>query len=95
LPNESKFGSKHPWKDSIKIVHLVAIRKQTWPPQAIHVSDWLISKKSSLLKPRGQMNQNVVGTILGRSSINIANLCPDLLTNMADTGNSVFSLADI
>jgi hypothetical protein len=34
---------------SIKIAHFVAIRKQTWPPQAILVSDWMISKKSSLL----------------------------------------------
>jgi hypothetical protein len=29
---------------------------QTWPPQTILVSDWLISKKSSPLKPLGQMN---------------------------------------
>jgi hypothetical protein len=28
----------------------------------------LISKKSSPLKPPGQMNQNLVGSILGRSS---------------------------
>jgi hypothetical protein len=27
-----------------------------WPPQAILVSDWLISKKSSPLKPLSQMN---------------------------------------
>jgi hypothetical protein len=27
-------------------------------PQPILVSDWLISKKSSSLKPLGQMNQN-------------------------------------
>jgi hypothetical protein len=36
----------------------------------------LISKKSSPLKPLGQMNQNLVGSILGRSSINIAHLLP-------------------
>jgi hypothetical protein len=29
----------------MKIAHLVPIRKQTWPPQPILVSDWLISKK--------------------------------------------------
>jgi hypothetical protein len=40
---------------SIKNPHLVPIRKQTWPPQAILVFDWLISKKSSL-KPLSQMN---------------------------------------
>jgi hypothetical protein len=33
---------------SIKIAHFVAISKQTWPPQAILVSDWLISKISSV-----------------------------------------------
>jgi hypothetical protein len=43
-------------------------------PQAILVSDWLISKKSSSLKPLGQMNRNLIGSILGRSSIKIAHL---------------------
>jgi hypothetical protein len=43
-------------RSSIKIAHLVSIRQQTWPPQAILVSDWLISKKSSPLKPLSQMN---------------------------------------
>jgi hypothetical protein len=49
---------------------------QTWPPQVILFSDWLISKKSSPLKPLGQMNQNLVGSIYGRSSINIAHFVP-------------------
>jgi hypothetical protein len=57
-------------RSSIKIAHFVPIRQQTLPPQAILVSDWLISKKkSSPLKPPGQMNQHLVGSILGRSSI--------------------------
>jgi hypothetical protein len=43
---------------------------------AIIVSDWLISKKSSSLKPLCQMNQNLVGSIIGRSSIKIAHLVP-------------------
>jgi hypothetical protein len=38
----------------------------------ILVSDWLISKKSSPLKPLGQMNRNLVGSILGRSSISFS-----------------------
>jgi hypothetical protein len=59
---------------SIKIAYIVPIRWQTWPPQAILFSDWLISKKSSPMKPHGQRNQNSVGSILGRSSINIAYL---------------------
>jgi hypothetical protein len=29
---------------------------KTWPPQAILVSDWLISKTSSPLKPLSQMS---------------------------------------
>jgi hypothetical protein len=55
--------------------YFVSIRIQTWPPQAILVSDWLISKKSSL-KPLGQMNQSLVGSILGRFSIKIAHFVP-------------------
>jgi hypothetical protein len=35
-------------RSSIKIAHFVPIGYQTWPPQAILVSDWLISKKSQL-----------------------------------------------
>jgi hypothetical protein len=34
-------------RSSITIAHLVPIHLQTWPPQTILVSDWLISKKSS------------------------------------------------
>jgi hypothetical protein len=36
----------------------------------------LISKKSSPLKPFGQMNQNFVGSIYGRFSIKIAHFVP-------------------
>jgi hypothetical protein len=51
-------------RSSIKIAHLVPICLQTWPPQTILVCDWLISKKSSPLKPLCQMNRNLVGSIL-------------------------------
>jgi hypothetical protein len=44
----------------MKVVHFGSIRLQKWPPQAILVSDWSISKKSSPLKPLGQMNRNLV-----------------------------------
>jgi hypothetical protein len=43
---------------------------QTWTPQAIPVSDWSSSKKSSPLKPLGQMNRNLVGS--GQSETRIA-----------------------
>jgi hypothetical protein len=38
--------------------------------QAILVSDWLISKKSSSLKPLCQINQNLIGSIIGGSELN-------------------------
>ena len=48
-------------------------------------------EKHSPLKPLGQMNRNLVGSILGRSSIKIDNLfISNPLTNMATTGNSCF-----
>jgi hypothetical protein len=47
---------------------------QTWPPQAIFASDWLISKKSSPLKPLCRINRNFEGSILGMTSIKIAHL---------------------
>jgi hypothetical protein len=45
-------------------------------PLAILVPDWLISKKSSPLKPLGQRKRILVGNILGKSSIRIADLVP-------------------
>jgi hypothetical protein len=42
------------------------------------VSDWLISKKSSPLKPPGKMNKNLVGSILGdgrQVMANFSSLC--------------------
>jgi hypothetical protein len=51
------------------------------PPQAILVSDWLISKKSSSLNPLCQMNHNLVESILGRSSIKDCAFSSHLLIN--------------
>jgi hypothetical protein len=42
--NQNLVGSIY-GRSSIKIAHFVPIGLQTWPPQAILVSDWLISKK--------------------------------------------------
>jgi hypothetical protein len=63
-------------KSSIKIDHLVPIRKQTWPPQAMLVSDWWISKNLQPLKALYQMKRNLVGSIYGRFSINTAHFVP-------------------
>jgi hypothetical protein len=40
---------------SVKIAHFVPIHLKTRLPHAILVSEWLISKKSSSLKPHGQI----------------------------------------
>ena len=58
-------------RSSITITHFVAIRNQTWPPQAI---SFLISSflKKSSLKLLDQMNRNLVVSILDRSSVKIA-----------------------
>jgi hypothetical protein len=69
--NQSLVGNIY-GRSSIKIAHCVPIRKQTWPPQAILVTEWLISKKSSPLKLLSQMNRNLVESIYGRLSIGIA-----------------------
>jgi hypothetical protein len=60
-----------------------ANQKQELPMVAMFVNgselneqSLLISKKSSPLKPLGQMNRNMVGSILGRSSIKSAHLVP-------------------
>ena len=56
-------------RSSIKISYFVMIRLQAWPLQTILVTDWLISKKSSPLKLLSQMNRNLVGSNLGKSSV--------------------------
>ena len=63
-------------RSSVQIDHFVSIRLETWPPQAILVSDWLISKKIFSSKPLCQMNQILVGSMYRRSSIKIAHLVP-------------------
>jgi hypothetical protein len=47
----------------MKIAHFVPIGLQTWPPHAILVPDWSISKKSFALKLLSHMKRNLVGSI--------------------------------
>jgi hypothetical protein len=47
LPTKFQMAGSIYGMSSMKNAHFVPIGYQTWPPQAILVSDWSISKKSS------------------------------------------------
>ena len=79
---------------SIKFAHLVPIHWQTWPPQAILVFDWLISKK--ILLWNAFPNEMKFGRKhLWKVLYKDCSFCPDhWQTCMAATGNSCFWLTD-
>jgi hypothetical protein len=87
--NEILVGSIY-GRSSLKIAYFVLIRYQTWPPQTILVSDWLISKKifSSVTawQNESKFGRNHPWKILYKE----CSFSSDPLTDMAATGNSCF-----
>jgi hypothetical protein len=46
LPTKFRFIWPNGFREKKNITHFVPIHEQTWPPQAILVSDWLLFKKN-------------------------------------------------
>jgi hypothetical protein len=67
---------KYPWKALDTDCSFRSDPFTNMAAQAILISDWLISKKSSPLKPLSQMDQHLVGSILGKTFIKIPHLVP-------------------
>jgi hypothetical protein len=71
---------------SIKIANLVPICQQTWPPQAILVSDWFISKKKIFFSETALPNESKLGMVIYKECA----FSSYPLINMAATGHSCF-----
>ena len=58
------------------LIYFRSVNKHGHHRQFLFLIGWFLKKKLSPLKPLGQMNRNLVGSIYGRSSMKIADLVP-------------------
>jgi hypothetical protein len=79
----------------IKSAHFVAIHLQTWLPQTILVSDWLISKNKIFSSETAFLIEPKLGRKhLWKVLYKDCSFCPNRLANLPATGNSCFWLVD-
>ena len=75
---------------SLRIAHFVLICIQAWPPQAILVSEWLISKKNFSSDTVWPNEPKLGRKLLCKVLYKDCSFSPDMSTNMTTIGNSCF-----
>ena len=76
------------------IAQFVSIHQQIWPPEAIHFSDWLISKKLFMKKKSSETAWSNESKLGREHPLKILytdySFRSDSIASMATTGNSCF-----